>query len=86
MLHEDLTINDFENELKNIIENNLLTQVDNCNIARLREEFRKVISKAKHFNIIVILTPSNFIICNSIKFTLIKLTSEIRHQKFSTHQ
>ena len=49
MLHEDLTINDFENELKNIIENNLLTQVDNYNIARLREEFRKVISKAKHF-------------------------------------
>ena len=51
MLHKDLTINDFENELKNIIENNLLAQADNYNIARLREEFRKVISKAKHFNI-----------------------------------
>lgn len=46
-----MTYEDFENELQKIIDDNIPLPVDNYNIGMLREEFRKVILKAQHFNI-----------------------------------
>lgn len=51
MLFKDVTKNEIKNELQKIMHENEFQILDYSNIAKMRNEFYQIISKAKHYHI-----------------------------------